>query len=147
MIQVYYQEVESNYSWRLSYVSSQPARIPCSLSTLSRDKRFPLDTWNTSGLQENVFGDQFSTFDSPRDHHQGIHPCAPQRERGPVPQATGTGIPFPRDDKQKSRHNSDADICRKAVNKRFNDAGGISAEFYGWTAKTADFGAAIRQIP
>ena len=34
---------------------------------LSRDKRLPLDTWNQSGLQENVFGTQFSTFDSPRD--------------------------------------------------------------------------------
>ena len=28
---------------------------------------------------------------SRRDHHQGIHPCAPQRERGSVPQATGSG--------------------------------------------------------
>ena len=31
---------------------------------LSRDKRLPLDTWSTSGLQENVFGNQFSAFDS-----------------------------------------------------------------------------------
>ena len=83
--------LESNYSWRLSYVPSQPAIIPSSRSVLSRDKPLPFDTWNMSGLQENVFGDQFSTFDSPRDHHQGIHPCAPQRERGPVPQATVTG--------------------------------------------------------
>ena len=50
-----FQEVESNYSGRLSYVSSQPAVIPSSRSMLSRDKRLPLDTWNTSGLQENVF--------------------------------------------------------------------------------------------
>ena len=42
--------------------------IPSSRSLLSRDKRLPLDTWKTSGLQENVFGNQFSTFDSPRDH-------------------------------------------------------------------------------
>ena len=63
-----------------------------------------LDTWNAPGLQENVFCNLFSTFDSPRDHPQGIHPCAPQRERGSVPQQTGTGtIPkrsFTRDDKQ-----------------------------------------------
>ena len=50
-----FQEVESNYSVRFSYVSSQPAMIPSSRSMLSRDKRLPLDTWNTSGLQENVF--------------------------------------------------------------------------------------------
>ena len=39
--------------------------IPSSRSMLIRDKRLPLDTWNTSGLQENVFGNQFSTFHSP----------------------------------------------------------------------------------
>ena len=92
--------MESNYSGGLSYVSSQPAMIPSSRSMLSRDKRLPLDTWNTSGLRENVFGNQFSTFDSRRDHPQGIHSGAPLRERGPVPQATGSETLFARDDKQ-----------------------------------------------
>ena len=50
-----------------------PAMIPISRSMLSRDKRLSLDTWNTSGFQENVFGDQFSTFDSSRNHPQGMH--------------------------------------------------------------------------
>ena len=77
-----FQEVESNHSGRLSYVSSQPVMIPSSRDLLSRDKRLPLDTWNTLGLQENVLGNQISTFDSPRDHHHEIHLCAPQRERG-----------------------------------------------------------------
>ena len=48
-----FQEVESNHSGRLSYVSSQPVGIPSSRSMLSRDKRLPLDTCNTYGLQEN----------------------------------------------------------------------------------------------
>ena len=74
--------------------------IPSSYSMMSRDKNLPLDTWNTSGLQENVFGSQFPTFDSPRDHHQGVHPCAPQRERESVPQAIGSRTVFARDDKQ-----------------------------------------------
>ena len=95
-----FQDVESNYSGRLSHVSSQPSMIPSSRSLISRDERLPLDTWNQSGLQENVFGYQFSTFDSHRDHHQGIHPCAPQRERGPVPQYTGSGTLYAREDKQ-----------------------------------------------
>ena len=73
---------------------------PSSRSMLSRDKRLLLDTWNTFGLQENVFGNQFSTFDTPRDHRQRISPCAPQRERGSVQQAAGSGTPFMRDDKQ-----------------------------------------------
>ena len=95
-----FQEVDTNYSGRLSYVSSQLAMIPSSRSMLSRDKRLPLDTWNTSGLQENVFGNQVSPFDSHRDHPQGIHSGAPQRERGSVPQAAGSETLFARDDKQ-----------------------------------------------
>ena len=62
-----FQDVESNYSGRLSHVSSQPAMIPCSRSMLSRDKRLPLDTWIQTCVQENVFGNHFSTFDSSRD--------------------------------------------------------------------------------
>ena len=96
-----FQEVESNHSGRLSYVSSQPAMIRTSRSMLSRDKRLPLDTWNTSGWQENVFGYQFSTCGSPRDHHQGIQSDYAQRERGAVPQAAGAGSIFTRDDEQK----------------------------------------------
>ena len=65
-----YQDVESNSSGRLSHVSSQPEMIPSSRSLLSRDKRLPFDTWNQSGVQENVFGNQFSTIDSPRDFAQ-----------------------------------------------------------------------------
>ena len=106
-----------------------------------------LDTWNTSGLQENVFGDQFSTFDSLRDHPQGIHPCAPQRERESVPQATGSGTLFERDDKQSRDTIPMPTFATKAVDCEFYDTGGVSAEFYGWTAKTANIGDAIRQIP
>ena len=50
-----FQDVESNYSGRLSHVSSQLVMIPSSRSLPSRDKRLPLDTWNQSGLQANVF--------------------------------------------------------------------------------------------
>ena len=63
-----FREVESNHSGRLFYVSSQLATIQSSRSMLSRDKRLPLDTWNTSGLQKYVFANQFSIFDSSRDH-------------------------------------------------------------------------------
>ena len=50
-----FQDVESNDSGKLSHVSSQPAMIRSSRSSLSRDNRLPLDTCNQSGLQENVF--------------------------------------------------------------------------------------------
>ena len=58
--------MESNHSGSLFFVSSQPAVIPSSRSMLSRDKRLPLDTWNSSGQQENVFGNQCSVL-SPVD--------------------------------------------------------------------------------
>ena len=67
-----FQDVESNYGGRSSQVSSQPAMSPSSRALLSRDKRLPLDTWNQSGLQENVFGNQFSTFGSHRNHPRRI---------------------------------------------------------------------------
>ena len=62
--------MESNFCGRLPHVSSQLAMIPSSRSMLSRDKRLPLDTCNQFGLQENDFGNQFSTFDSSRDYSQ-----------------------------------------------------------------------------
>ena len=80
-----FQYVESNCGGRLSHVSSQPAMIPSSRSMLSRDKRLPLDTWNQYGLQENAFGNQFSTFDSSRNHPQRIQFDDVQRERGSSP--------------------------------------------------------------
>ena len=43
-------------------------------------------------------------------------------------------------------HNSNADICKKAVGHEFIVAGGDSAEFYGRTAKTANIGIAFRHI-
>ena len=54
-----FQEVESNQCGRFAYVPSQTAAITSSCSMLNRDRRLPLDTWNTSGLQENVFGNHF----------------------------------------------------------------------------------------
>ena len=67
---------------------------------LSRDKRFPLDTWNQSGLQENDFGNQFSTFDSPRDHRQRIQSDDAQRNREAVPEARRTKTIHTSEDRQ-----------------------------------------------
>ena len=77
-----FQDVESNFCGRSAHVSSQPVMIPSSRSLLSRDKRLPLDTWNQSGLQENVSGNQFSTFDSPRNHPQRNQTDDAQKKTG-----------------------------------------------------------------
>ena len=92
--------MESNYSGRLSHVSSQPAGIPSSRYMLSRDKRFPLDTWNQSRLQENVFGNQFSTLDSPRDYPQRIQSDDVQRNREADPEAGRTKTIHTSEDRQ-----------------------------------------------
>ena len=50
-----FQEVESNFCGKKTLlVPIQPALVPSPRSMLSCDKRLPLDTWNLSGLQENV---------------------------------------------------------------------------------------------
>ena len=67
---------------------------------LSRDKRLPFDTWNAPGLQENVFGDQFSTFGLHRNPSQGIHYCTTRRETESVPPAIRTKTSFTRDEEQ-----------------------------------------------
>ena len=84
------QDVVSNYSGKLSHASDQPAMIPCSRSMLGRDKRLPLDTWNQTCVQENVFGNQFSTFDSPRDFPQRISSDNVQRNREARPETGRT---------------------------------------------------------
>ena len=123
----------------LSHVSSQPAMIPSSRSILSRDKRLPLDIWNTSGLQENVFGNQFSSFDSPRNHHQGMQSCAPERERGPVPQATATETLCARDDKQSRDTIPMPTFARRPSTHEFYNTGGVSAEFLWLDSKDSRF--------
>ena len=95
-----FQEVESNHSGRLSYVSSQPAMNRSSRSMLSRDKRLPLDTWDTSGLQENVFGNKISTVDSTRDHPQRIQSDDVQRNREAVLETERTQTGHTSEDRQ-----------------------------------------------
>ena len=112
-----FQDVESNYSGRLSHVSSQPVRIPRSQSLLSRDKILALETWNQSGLQENVFANQFSTFDSPRNLPQRISSEHVQRNREAVPGDTKSKTSLIR------WQNSNADVCVKTVDYEFQKTG------------------------
>ena len=84
-----FHDVESSSSGRLSQVSSQLAMIPSSL-----------DTWNQSGSQENVFGNQFSTFDSPTDYSPRIQSDDVQRNRGAVPGAERTKTGHTSEDRQ-----------------------------------------------
>ena len=121
--------------------------IQSSRSLLSRDKRLPLDTWNQSGLQENVVGNQFSTFDSPRGHPQRIQCDDVERNREAVLEAGRTKTIHTREDRLNQGKISNADIRHKTVDYEFYNAGGNTAELHGRTAKTANIGIAFRQIP
>ena len=113
-----FQDTESNYSARLSHVSNQPVMIPSS-RLLSRDKRLPLDTWNQSEVQENVFGNQFSTFDSPRDFPQSTSSNDVQRNREAAPGDPKVKTSLTSEDGQKLWRNSTADVCVKTVDYEF----------------------------
>ena len=127
----------------LSHVSSEPAAIPSSRFVLSRDKRLPLDTWNTSGPEEfflviNVFC--------------LIHSEIILKEFIILQQKGATGsIPvhmwyrrfWSNRWRSKWGHNFNADVCKKAVDYEFIISGGNSTELYGWTAKTANIGTAF----
>ena len=80
-----FQEVESNYSGIFSHVSSQLARIPSPRAMLSCHKRLPLDTWNRSGSQENVFANPRPTLESSQTHHRGSHQFATPSAAGEAP--------------------------------------------------------------
>ena len=142
-----FQDVESNYGGTLSHVSSQLAMIPSSRSLLSRDKRLPLATWKQSGLQENVFENQFSTSDSPRNHPQRIQSDDVQRNRETVPEAGRTKTIHTSDDRLNQGTIPVPTFATKPLTTMFYNAGGITAELHGRTAKTANIGIAIQQIP
>ena len=135
-----FQEVESNYCGQFSHVPSQPAGIPSPRSMLSCDKHLPPVTWNLSGSQENVIANPRSTSQLP---YRGIHQFATPSARGEVPVHKCTGALVAREEERIGKHNSNADTCKQAVDHELLYACGYPTEFYGWTAKTADFGTSI----
>ena len=74
-----------------SHVPSQPARIPSPRSVLSCDKRLQPETWNLSGLQENVFANPRSRFESSQIPYQGIHSFLTTNAAGEAPALISTG--------------------------------------------------------
>ena len=139
--------MESTCSGRLSHVSSQPAMLPTSHSILGRDKRLPLDTWNQSGLQENVFGKSmfYVWFIQKSSSTNSIWRRA--KKPGSSPWSL-KDEDYSRKWRQiKSRNTSNADICNKAVDNVSNNTGGITVELHCRSAETANIGIAIRQTP
>ena len=83
-------------------------------------------------------GNQFSAFDSPQNHYQGIHHSTTPSAAGSVTERL-----VARGEDRNKGHHSNADICKKAVDHEFIISGGCSAELFGWATKTADIGTSI----
>ena len=95
-----FQDTASICSRKLSHVPSQLAMIPSSRSMLSRYKRLPLDTWNTSGLQEHISGNPRALFDSSQILHQTILHATNQSATGGIPVQRSTGRPVAKGEEQ-----------------------------------------------
>ena len=80
-----------NYGGKHSHVHSQPSGIPSPRSMPSCDRRLPLDTWNPSGQQENVFANPRSMFESSQTPCQGILHSTTPSATGAVPVHVCTG--------------------------------------------------------
>ena len=78
-----------------------------------------------------------NTLSSPRDHPQRIQSDDVQRNPEAVSEAGRT----------KTIRTSEDRLNQGTVDYEFYNAGGITAELHGRTAKTANIGISIRQIP
>ena len=108
--------------WKLSHVPSQPAVISSPQCMLSRDQRLPLDTWNLSEPQGNVFGKPRPMFDSSQRPCQGIlHSTTPSagKYRATCCKRWRTNW----------EHDYNSDVWEKAVNHEFFLASGNSTEY------------------
>ena len=98
-----FHEVRSNKSGKCSHVPSQQQGFSSPRSILSCDKRLQLETWNPSGLQENVFANPRSTLESLQIPCQGTHPFMTSTAAGQAPALISTGKPVSREDEVKGR--------------------------------------------
>ena len=121
----------------MSHVPSQPAVVPSPRSMLSRDRSMPLDTWNLSGTQGNVFGNPRSTFGSSQTPYKGILHFTNQSATGAIPVQGSTGRPVARGEERIG-------VPMSAGRPSTMNSSGNSTEFYGCTAETADIGASVR---
>ena len=138
-----FQDIESNYSGKISHVRSQPAIVLSPRSMPSCDKRLPIDTWNLSGSQGNRFCQstfyvRFITDILSRNSSLYDTKCHRCDSSACLHRATCRTRW-----RTNWEHDNNADVWKKAVNHEFFFTRGNSTEFCGWTAKTADIGTSL----
>ena len=114
---------------------------------LSRDRSMPFDTWNLPETQGNVCGNPRSMFAPSQTPYQGtLHSTNPSAT-GAIPVQVSTGRPVARGEERIGSTTPMPMTARRPVNHEFFLTSGSSTEFYGSTAKTADIGASVREVP
>ena len=145
------------FRWILrSGIESQWEIVLRSQST-SSDSRFlfhaeprqTLATWHVEYVWTVVKRscNQFSTADSSRNHYQRIHHSLTPGDTRSVPVHTCTRTLVAIDEDRSKGTIPMSTLARRPSTTKFISSSGYSAEFYGWTAKTAEIGTAIRHIP
>ena len=90
------------------------------------DRSMPFDTWNLSETQGNVFGNPRSVFGSPQTPYQGILHSTNPSATGAIPVQGSARRPVARGEERIWEHNTNADVCKKAVKHEFFLCSGIS---------------------
>ena len=128
---VEFQEVQTHHSGRLSYVPSQRSMIPSSSFMLRRGKRMPRETWNSLEGQEKFLVTSFLRLVARKSFSRKSLWCDIKRYRtrntkgDRINSTNSTNRDLFRKRWQiKSRHNSNADVCEKAVDHEFFNTGG-----------------------
>ena len=121
--------------WKISHLPSQPAVVLGPRSMLSRDRIMPIDTWNFSETQGNVFGNPWSMFDSTHRPWEGFQLYESKCHRIDS-SASKHRATFRERFFTIWEHNTNADACNKAVNHEFSLTSGSSTEFICCKAKT-----------
>ena len=111
------------------------------------ESRLSLDTWNQSGVQENVFGNQFSTFGSPGDHPHRISFNDVQRNRAAALGDPKVKISLTIEDRQNYGAIPTLMFAARPLTTSSKHPVDIPQNCVGQTAKTAIVGITIRQVP
>ena len=102
------------------------------------------DSWNLSETQGNVLGNTRPMFETSQTPYRGILHSTTPSTTGEIPVRICTGAPVAGDEERIGSTIPMPTFASRP--STMNYAGGYSTEFHGWTAKTADIGASVRQI-
>ena len=141
-----FQDIESKCCGRLSHVSSQPEMIPFSCFAQPRQK---IAAWYMESIRrtgKHFWKSTFYVWFTYRFSSKNFIWQRAKKSRSNTSPIEGESK-SDRWRRTKLWQNSNADFCVKTVDCQFYNTGGITAELCGRTAKTANVGITIRQIP